>query len=307
MVRHGTPRSNEWRALRRLLLRAVLFLSPFAAALAMEVLVLPPDAFTFRCWEALTATEFPWLWRGPFYPGRRIEKTEQGDLGKRTEFAVEKRVVWETDRFGFRKRPSPAVERPNIVLVGYSNLVGSGLTQEDTLAAVLERRVGRGVYPYASASIGAFLADPRFQERPPAEVVLVVSEGLAAKAATYDPNPPAEPKSAWRVRHRRCAAENPLCRELLIRVARLRQRFFVRFLRARLLEGLDRAGKALLGAPIPRDFDIASDRSMLFARWSLQGEEEYLAGLPEAVFRARELQDFLKERGIRMLLAPIPD
>ncbi|MEE8424250.1 MAG: hypothetical protein V3S11_00395, partial [Elusimicrobiota bacterium] len=47
--------------------------------------------------------------------------------------------------------------------------------------------------------------------------------------------------------------------------------------------------------------------SMLFARWSLQGEEEYLAGLPEAVFRARELQDFLKERGIRMLLAPIPD
>lgn len=148
-------------------------------------LVLPVDAFVFRAWEALVITNRPadsqlraifpcTALPGPFLPDTRLERIETGDLGHDTPSAEPHRVVWETDEYGYRARPSRIT--PELVIIGDSLVVGSGLSQEDTLAEVLRRGHGIQAYPYAPATPADFLQDPRFREQPPRFVVLACIE-----------------------------------------------------------------------------------------------------------------------------------
>jgi len=158
----------------RFLSRLFLICLPLLALVVVD-LALPLNAFTFRCWEALRVTWriadtslgrlFPYTaLPGPFLPNERITMLEQGDLGHHTPYAEFRRVSSETDASGFRVRPSSVA--PELVLVGDSETVGSGLTQDETLAAVLGTAHGIASYPFAPADEVGFLGDPRLQQRP---------------------------------------------------------------------------------------------------------------------------------------------
>ena len=106
----------------------------------------------------------------PIYPNVKLFKVEEGDLGHHTKYADKKSVYWETDRHGYRIKAADR-EDFRIIIVGDSIVAGSGLTQEDTLASALERRLGVGVYPFAPATFSQFAGDARFAIHPPAVVV----------------------------------------------------------------------------------------------------------------------------------------
>lgn len=154
----------------------ILALSIILFIYFIELFVLPINFFTYRAWEAIIVKRFHSVLPGHFYPNMKISMIEEGDLGRHTKFAVKKPVKWETDRYGYRKRDSN-ISRYKIVIIGDSNIAGSGLTQEDMLSELLERRLKVKVYPLTSTEvppINTFLNDERFVYNPP-EIVIVAS------------------------------------------------------------------------------------------------------------------------------------
>ena len=152
--------------MKKFAFRFVLFLSPFILAIAIELFVLPIDFFTFRVWEAVLVKYFRKILPGPFYPNMKIEKIEEGDLGHHTIFAVEKKVVWEIDQYGYRKKNTDR-SKHEIVIIGESNIAGSSLTQKDMLSELLEEKLKVSVYPLAPVTITAFFKEKRFINHPP--------------------------------------------------------------------------------------------------------------------------------------------
>jgi lysophospholipase L1-like esterase len=156
--------------MKKLALKLFLFFLPFVLAVGVELFFLPMDFFTFRAWEALVVKRFKHNLPGPFYPSMRLTKVEEGDLTHHTKFSVEKRVTWITDRYGYRNSPG-TFARPTVVIIGDSNIVGSGLTQKSMLTEVLADRLNVGVYAFAPASVNSFFRERRFIENPPDVVI----------------------------------------------------------------------------------------------------------------------------------------
>jgi hypothetical protein len=140
---------------------------------SIELFILPIDFFTFRVWEALLIKEFRSILPGHFYPRMEITKLETGgDLAHHTPFAIPKRVKWMTDRYGYRKKDAEGI-KPQVVIIGDSNIAGHGLTQKEMLSEVLEDRLKVPVYPYAPVgSINTFLKDLRFKKDRPKIVIV---------------------------------------------------------------------------------------------------------------------------------------
>jgi hypothetical protein len=159
--------------MKRFFLKSLLFLFPFLVVVGIELFVLPIDFFTFRVWEALLIRKIHSILPGHFYPCMEVTKLEtSGDLARHTSFAIPKRVKWITDRYGFRKKDAEGM-KPQVVIIGDSNIAGVGLTQEQMLSEVLEEQLTVPVYPYAPAgSINSFLKDLRFQKDPPRVVIV---------------------------------------------------------------------------------------------------------------------------------------
>jgi len=159
--------------MKKFLLKALLFSGPFLLMIGVELFVLPIDFFTFRVWEALLVRKMSSIFSGHFYPRMEVTKLEiSGDLARHTQFAIPKTVKWVTDRYGFRKEDSEG-RKPQVVIIGESNIAGIGLTQEETLSEVLEEQLNVPVYPYAPvASINPFLKDLRFKKDPPRVVIV---------------------------------------------------------------------------------------------------------------------------------------
>jgi len=309
----------------RLLAGALLLALPFLALLGLERL-LPNDAFTFRAWEALEVRGrvvdtplvrlFPWTTLpGPFLPGVRLARSEQGDLGHHGPQAVDRAVVWETDAHGFRASPDPAAI--DLVLVGDSAVVGTGLSQADTLAAVLRARHGIAAYPYAPAGVADFLAEPRFRDRPPALLVLECVEREVLDDFQERPMPRPKPREV------RVVESAPL-RRFEVEWNRLRRQAGLRWLRAR-IDGrpppvargglLFRLGAGALAASPPERVRAAADalawvdaearaRGLRFVVLVVPEKETIYADLfPEArpPGLLAELQQALQARGVEAI------
>ncbi|MBD1395618.1 hypothetical protein H9Q13_00435 [Pontibacter sp. JH31] len=154
---------------RKLLKKLALLTLPFALWPVMEAVVLPMDFFTFRVWETISVNTMR-IMSGPFYPNMHMKMEEEGELAPHTAFAEKKEVEWYTDPYGYRNRDTKA----EVLLIGDSNITGAKLSQEETLAEVLERQIGKEVYSFAPATVNRFLGTRRFEENPP-EVVVVSS------------------------------------------------------------------------------------------------------------------------------------
>jgi alginate O-acetyltransferase complex protein AlgJ len=150
-----------------------LFFLPFIMAIFIELFFLPIDYFTFRVWEALVVRRSLGILKGPFYPNMALFKTEEGgDLAAHSSCAIKKKdVIWITDKYGYRKANSPS-KRYAIVITGDSNLAGAGLTQDDMLSEVLERKLHKGVYPLAPESLKKVFSHGLLKQSPPDIIIL---------------------------------------------------------------------------------------------------------------------------------------
>lgn len=159
--------------MKKFVLKVFLFSCPFLLMIGVELFVLPIDFFAFRVWEALFIRKIHSIFPGHFYPCMEVTKLESsGDLAHHTSFAIPKRVKWITDRYGYRKKDAEGM-KPQVVIIGDSNIAGIGLTQEEMLSEVLEEQLKVPVYPYAPVgSINTFLKDFRFKKDSPKVVIL---------------------------------------------------------------------------------------------------------------------------------------
>ena len=139
--------------MRKFLAKSTLFLLPFVLAIGIELFILPIDFFTFRVWEALVIRKYRNSLPGQFYPNMEVTKIEEGDMAHHTKFAYKRKVKWITDRYGYRKQNTNR-SKHQVVIIGDSNIAGSGLTQEDILSEVLEKKLKVGVYPLSPGRLG---------------------------------------------------------------------------------------------------------------------------------------------------------
>lgn len=158
--------------MKKIFLKLALYSVPFVV-ISISAAFLPINYFSFRFWEALMV-KGRIVFTGPFYPLQKVSMTEEGDMGHGTPYAVEKKVYWETDRYGYRK--SDSSDQSDIVVIGDSEIAGSSLTQKDIFSEVLQRSLNRSVYPYAPDNINNFIQDTRFTTNPPKVVILETIE-----------------------------------------------------------------------------------------------------------------------------------
>jgi hypothetical protein len=115
------------------------------------------DGLAIRAWEALSRNAFT---EGgvPFEPNRHyVKEHAYGDLAAALNHPTVRqyrREEFTTDAWGYRNPPSSraSTPAPEVILVGSSFSVGSGVSDPDTLAAQLERSTGKRVYNAAGGT-----------------------------------------------------------------------------------------------------------------------------------------------------------
>jgi alginate O-acetyltransferase complex protein AlgJ len=292
--------------IRKFILRSVLFVSPFLVLLGVEIFILPIDFFTFRVWEALVVRKLELLLPGPFYPNMRVLKEEEGDLTHHTRYALRRRVVWATDRQGYRHEDPGLLLHP-ILIVGESEVVGTGLTQEEILSAVLERRLGIGVYPLAPGSINSFLRQRRFAEHPPRVLILTRPErsitdlSRIRSGLTRTPGPLSGKVLEARTRLKEKLEGTRWIQKLGVLLDRLYKSPMLHSLRANLRRGLSpSAGSSLKSEVTPR--------GLIFFLQGRQVEPEVSSSLFDDTLRTlKSYHDLLQDRKIRFIFLPIPE
>ena len=273
--------------MKKLLFKVVLFAAPFLVALLLELFVLPIDFFTFRAWEALRVKTYAGNLPGPFYPNMHLQTVEQGDLGHYTKYAVKKPVEWATDRFGYRKRDDN-LQYNDIVIIGDSLTVGSGLTQDDTLAVVLSQKSNLNVYPLAPTDMITYQREQRFKDAPPKIVIVAYVERVIRYFPDLDICQRAPPGGVRDLRY-------PY--PLVIIADRFDKANMLEFLRARMRD---------LGFPPYRGL-VATDDSMLFLEGQGTNAPVEEAQLNKIVESVTLCDTILKEQGIQMIFLPVPN
>ncbi|RDV13696.1 hypothetical protein DXT99_18170 [Pontibacter diazotrophicus] len=155
------------KEVKRLLKKLTLLALPFILWPLIEVFLLPINFFTFRIWETISVNSMQ-VMSGPFYPNIHMKMMEEGELAPRTPYARKRLVEWYTDVYGYRNRDV----KHDVLLIGDSNITGAKLTQDETLAEVLEEHLNRPVYSFAPATVNRFLATDRFEQDPPHLVIV---------------------------------------------------------------------------------------------------------------------------------------
>ena len=113
----------------------------------------PVDRIAFRAWEAMTYYRPAGT---AFEPSAHYDRRSYGDLANRgnlPQFRVYRQERFTTDEYGFRNSPSlRSAGRIDALLSGDSFAAGSGVADEDTLAAQLTQR---GITTYNVAPMRA--------------------------------------------------------------------------------------------------------------------------------------------------------
>ncbi len=111
---------------------------------------------------------------GPFYPNVRLEMKEVGDLVPYTPQAILRVVEWTTDEEGYRNAPN--CTDPQIVILGDSMAVGTGLTENDTIASQVARQTHQCVRSFAGGNLGQSSKRISALGLHPKQVMIVISE-----------------------------------------------------------------------------------------------------------------------------------
>lgn len=260
----------------------LLFLLPFFIISMIEV-SLPLDIFTFRAWESLTVKKLSFLFPGPFYPNIKLIKTENaGDLKSAIVPPHSKKVVWETDEYGFRTT-NMSRNNPEIVIIGDSFIAGSGLSQNENLAEVLKNMTGKIIYSYAPAGINDFAADDRFLKHPPKIVIFASVERFIPSLPEINETPV-----------RKIPLLSPIALNFFVLADRALGSNLVSFLRAK-----TNAGK-IAGIP-------ATNGKMLFLQDGIVNRAASTKTMNKISRLIIDYKKYFARRNIRFIFMPIPD
>jgi len=283
--------------MKKFTLKLVCFLFPLIVLLGMELFALPIDFFTFRVWEAIVVRKYRNFFPGHFYPNMEITKVEEGDLAPHTRFAVKKNVRWMTDQHGYRKT-NAGLQRHNIVIIGESNIAGSGLTQEEILSEVLESRLGVYVYPYAPVGgISAFLKDIRFLDHPPEIVIFARIERELLDLDLL--KPVSRPK--WIAKLKRQIQMNPVVQSLGMHLDRFSKMVMLHSVRASIRRILS-PPELLDTPPVP-----SAHGPLFFIQGKAANETVPQTTLDKAIQIIKQYQNVIEGRGHRFIFLPIPN
>ena len=86
---------------------------------------------------------------GSFYPNFKLVMKEEGDLAHNSNKALVKNTFWQTDKIGYRN--DNFFYDPDILLIGDSFIVGSGLNQSETITNKISKKLGNKVKVYNMA------------------------------------------------------------------------------------------------------------------------------------------------------------
>ncbi len=284
--------------MRKFALKFVLFLFPFLVVIGVELFILPIDIFTFRVWEALVVRKYRKILPGPFYPNMEITKIEEGDLAHHTGFAVKKKVEWITDRYGYRKRSADDI--PKIVIVGDSNIAGSGLTQEEILSEVLEDRLKVGVYPMAPNRMETFLKNKRFLGHSPEIVILAGAERELIDFSEIRFKKRDRRENRW-IRSLDTLKEYPPLQSLLIILDRVSKANMLHYFRASLRRAISSAEE------VDPKYVIPKYGAVYFLQGESANKDISKEVLDKTVRIIKNYNDAVKSRGIRFVFLPIPE
>jgi alginate O-acetyltransferase complex protein AlgJ len=277
------------------LFRYFIFFLPFMIALGVELFVLPIDFFTFKVWEALLVKNSFGILQGPFYPHMHLSKIEQGDLAHHTPYTTFKDSQWWTDRYGYRKKDADT-KRYDIVIIGDSNIAGSGLTQSDMLSELVGRQTGLSVYPLAPGGTRRFSNHPLFARQRPAIIVFAsIERDIAGLRAPKIRFAPAEPNIFDRLAEH--FQQNRTLQVIAKYLDRVRKGNMVNYFRS----AIRRAG-----LPPPACTPVG-DRCFFFLQGTKANKpvpEEKMANALAVISRYHEI---LKAQGIRFIFLPIPN
>ena len=271
-----------------------VFLSPFLIAIIIEICFLPVDFFTFRTWEAISGSAYYKKALGPFYPNIQIDRIEEGDLAHHTPYAVKKEVRWITDKYGYRKQNS--MKRNEIIIVGDSNAVGSGLSQEEILSEVLEKKINRHVYPYAPAGFKSYFYEKRFLDNPPDVVIFQIIEREII--SLQSPHIPNQKLFVWINRLRETIREFHL-QPVAIFLDRA-------FIKMNMLNYLKASIKPKEVRGIIGKGEIEEKR-MIFLQGKSAHAEISLSQIAQIIKTLKQYASLFREKGIRFIFVPIPN
>lgn len=279
-------------------LKYIAFLLPFLAAILAELFLLPIDFFTFRPWETLVVKDSYHILEGPFYPNMALVKTEEaGDLKPSPDCAVIKKdLVWQTDAYGYRKAASSAHPYP-VIIIGDSNAAGSGLSQAHMLSEVLEKRLGKSVYPLAPAHTKDLFRHGLLKQHKPEVVILEAIERHILPGHFPVPSHAdfqslsLKDRIIWSIRL------NPVVQSAAIKLDRVFRANMIHYVKARINP-----------RPAPAK-GIATENACpeLFLQGTSANRD-----IPDSIRQKtaddiRRLSDFFTGKGIRFIFLPVPN
>ncbi|UCS91931.1 hypothetical protein KZP23_14490 [Echinicola marina] len=116
----------------------------------VDVFVLPHTFWTYRFWEGISYHK-DLLTYGKFYQSQSLVMCERGDLSDGVDSISYSLNEWITDEYGFRN--DEFIGKPDIVLLGDSFVVGTGLDQSELLSKQLSRLFGDRIKVYNMAPV----------------------------------------------------------------------------------------------------------------------------------------------------------
>lgn len=288
--------------MKKFYLKLFIFLLPFLTLYFLELFVLPIDYFSFRCWECLKTNYFVNLLGGPFYPNINLNKLEEGDLGARTKWSKKRRVNWVTDSYGFRFDENRKVSKYDIVIVGDSFVVGTGLDQVEMLDNQLSILTGKSVYPYAPYTFNEFMEDERFIKNMPKTVVYAVSEAHIKLEENF------LPKNYYRP-ILRIPPQNVIVLNGLIFIDRVIKQSMLHCSQARIQEYFFMAYKKYVRNEknyIRNSAIVSSDGGILFHKYEFNYPN--ISKEKITIFKKRLLgyKSFIENMGSKFIVMPIP-
>lgn len=161
------------------------FLLKFTCLIALPLLAigiteaaLPITFFTHRHIESLYfRSGIPAKTR--MYPNITSSMEAVGDLCHHTRYAVAKHETWVTDKLGFRN--DTFTEQPEILFIGDSFIMGSGLSQDEILSRKVKDKLnGISVYNMASSDLNEFdrLLNRGLMKKPKVIVYSIVERNI---------------------------------------------------------------------------------------------------------------------------------
>lgn len=249
-------------------------------------IILPYNIATFRVWESLNVRIYPILY-GCFYPNKVIEMKESSDLTHHTDYETKTKVVWKTDKLGYRN--DSLNSNPDILIVGDSNIVGSSLTQDSTITNLIMQYSEKSAYNVSSVhfeSIVKILNDGVI--KPPKMLVLSYFERDLPFMRSFDPNS----KSNF---IKKTAVKYPLVSTIFTQVDRIYKMNLLNFLKARAIGSKGNG----IQSPINKEWFFFQGKSAYIESDSIN--------VNKVVALIKDYSDFCRSRKIRFVFMPVPN